>query len=869
MSAIHLFCISLLVLVFASAIHGCESDQFTCTDGKCIPNSWVCDGASDCEDHSDEGITCGPTECVENEFQCDISLCIPTRWVCDGDTDCLNGSDEQNCENLTCSDEEFKCNNSVCIPVKWVCDKQDDCSDNSDENGCEDQERTCADNEMACSSGHCIPMAWHCDGDDDCSDGTDEVNCLQDVTCSSSEFTCGDGQCITDSWRCDGDTDCSNAMDETDCGSTQRPSCKGTQFTCDDGSCIHMAWVCDGDPDCMDDSDERDCENDGCTDEQFTCKSGVCIPKEAECDGKMDCYDASDESDCTPAPVCDINTHFTCDNGACVEHSKTCDRNNDCGDWSDEPSPQICVLNECKHQNGGCSQTCIDLPIDYYCECASGFRLSWDNKTCKDIDECGENPDICGHLFCFNDDGGFHCACPKEYVIYPDGVCRLKERDAVLLVANRKHIVQIDLSDEFNSKEILFTDLQSATALDVDVRKRKIYWTDIGAETINGASLDNKDGNFDVILDTNISIADGLVVDWVAGNIYWTDTGRNTVNVVSEDGQFRKTLFNHDVDEPRALAVDPQEGLFYWSDWGSNRIERAGMDGSNRQTILSDDLGWPNGISIDYISRKLYWVDAKLHTISYSDMDGQQRITLLKDSVLLSHPFSLVVFGGRVYWSEWSSESVYSVNKLNGRDVKTHAQGLYTPMAVRVVQETRQLNEVNYCGDNNGGCSHLCLLAPTITNENRYTCACPDGIELLSDDRTCYGEGAEPVPEPTTGSMIGRHPKVVINGLVDDIVDYSLQNNEMFNLQCTTSIVEGDKQVNCSPSSDSPGLDGTGAVMGQFECRSKDEDVRGKLPKKLKRKQKRMFKRKFLKKNKKMKKAKAVNSGMALKINNQ
>ena len=40
----------------------------------------------------------------------------------------------------------------------------------------------------------------------------------------------------------------------------------------------------------------------------------------------------------------------------------------------------------------------------------------------------------------------------------------------------------------------------------------------------------------------------------------------------------------------------------------------------------------------------------------------------------------------------------------------------------------------NPCGDNNGGCSHLCLIAP---GGSSYTCACPDYFYMSSDRQTC------------------------------------------------------------------------------------------------------------------------------------
>ena len=39
---------------------------------------------------------------------------------------------------------------------------------------------------------------------------------------------------------------------------------------------------------------------------------------------------------------------------------------------------------------------------------------------------------------------------------------------------------------------------------------------------------------------------------------------------------------------------------------------------------------------------------------------------------------------------------------------------------------------INPCQKNNGGCSHLCLLKP-----NGFACACPTGIALKEDNKTC------------------------------------------------------------------------------------------------------------------------------------
>ena len=59
---------------------------------------------------------------------------------------------------------------------------------------------------------------------------------------------------------------------------------------------------------------------------------------------------------------------------------------------------------------------------DLVCECYNGYVLVGEND-CTDVDECSENPDICGGDvagFCFNNIGGFDCRCNSGFYLFND-----------------------------------------------------------------------------------------------------------------------------------------------------------------------------------------------------------------------------------------------------------------------------------------------------------------------------------------------------------------------------------------------------------------------------------------------------------------
>lgn len=174
------------------------------------------------------------------------------------------------------------------------------------------------------------------------------------------------------------------------------------------------------------------------------------------------------------------------------------------------------------------------------------------------------------------------------------------------------------------------------------------------------------------------------------------------------DGRSRMVLHSTNVIETYAITLDYDNQVLYWADYTLNRIESSNADGSNRR-LLSTSITDPSYMT--FYNGQLYWGDYALNRI----LTGPA-----------SQPGSGTYVGGGVSYDVYGIQVVSRERQPLG---KPRNKNLLSYNILAFIPVT------NPCQDDNGNCTHLCLLSSLYPEG--YGCECPDGMVLAGDGRTC------------------------------------------------------------------------------------------------------------------------------------
>lgn len=171
-------------------------------------------------------------------------------------------------------------------------------------------------------------------------------------------------------------------------------------------------------------------------------------------------------------------------------------------------------INECQDSSiSRCDHNCTDTITSFYCSCLPGYKLMPDKRTCVDIDECKESPQLCSQK-CENVVGSYICKCAAGYIREPDGrTCRQNSNiEPYLIFSNRYYLRNLTTDGAFYS--LILQGLGNVVALDFDRVEKRLYWIDAEKKIIERMFLNKT--NRETIISHRLLRAESLAVDWVS-----------------------------------------------------------------------------------------------------------------------------------------------------------------------------------------------------------------------------------------------------------------------------------------------------------------------------------------------------------------
>uniref|UniRef100_A0A8C9T919 Low density lipoprotein receptor-related protein 2a n=1 Tax=Scleropages formosus TaxID=113540 RepID=A0A8C9T919_SCLFO len=609
----------------------CSSEQFTCTNGACIPRAYRCDRLPDCSDGADE------TGCrkLPVQLRCASGACYNRTQRCDHVLDCRDGSDEANCSQH-CSNSQFQCSNGECIPRVYVCDHDNDCGDRSDEQNCSTfvssrhsispSYPTCRGNFFTCPSGRCIHQVWLCDGEDDCEDNADERGCGMDLQeCYPGEWACPySAVCIPLERLCDGSPHCPGGEDETNITAGRNCSI----WKCPSLSCEHR---------CHPSPDGGTC----------SCPPGYVINN----NNSRSCIDFDD---CKMWGICDQlcedrigSHHCSCLDGYILEQHRHCRANTSSG------SPFLVFSNGkdlvvgdlhghslrplVQSQNRG-----IAVGVDFHYHLN---RVFWTDT-------------IQNKVFSVDMDGSHMEVVLNVSVDYPENL-------AVDWVNNKLYVVEgvvnrIDMADldGKNRVTLIAENLGNPRGLAVDPT--------VGKTVVHGGSV----------------IPHPFGISLFEHNVYFTDWTKMAVLRANKFSDNNPQLIYHTSMTPHGVTVvHPLRQPYVRNPCGTNKggcehicvlshqtdndglgyrcrcqlgydLHADGKRCMGREMLAVNRVEGVEDLAYDWISKNLYWTDPRYRSISVMKVADRSRRAIIRN---LNNPRSIVVHPGigYIFWTDW------------------------------------------------------------------------------------------------------------------------------------------------------------------------------------------------------------------------
>nr|XP_033342194.1 vitellogenin receptor [Megalopta genalis] len=463
-------------------------------------------------------------------FSCD-NRCLSSSFMCDGAQDCKDLTDEKNCQDykpttyaIQCSSDEFQCADKSCIPIEKFCNAKPDCDDNSDEYTNCVNDLKCSNIHFRCNDGYCIRNEWVCDGVADCPDISDEKNCgnrpVPSDKCNHEldRYLCKNQRCIFLNATCNEKDDCGDDSDENIDG------CKKADTSCKlTAKCSHLCRRTPQGAQCSCRSGYKLFNNRTCTDVNECERFGACDQM---------CFNTPGSYTC----ACKYNYNLDSDMKSCKA---------DAGGTAGEAS----LIFSTKFEIRGFSLTSeVYYSIVQDLQHAVAISIDANNLYWSDIQNGNE-------VIVRSSDNGFQkMVIVTSGLSSPDDIAVDWITDNIYFTDSDLKHIGVCSNDGSYCTIIITERTGKPRGLALLPKSGIMYWMEWGTDShIWKSSMDGK--NTSAIVSKNLEWPNSLAIDYANDRLYWIDSKLKLIETVRLDGSDRRTILRDIVKMPMAIAV--------------------------------------------------------------------------------------------------------------------------------------------------------------------------------------------------------------------------------------------------------------------------------------------------------------------------
>ena len=240
--------------------------------------------------------------------------------------------------------------------------------------------------------------------------------------------------------------------------------------------------------------------------------------------------------------------------------------------------------------------------------------------------------------------------------------------------------------------EDILTEIPPVPGIALDLRNRKIYWSENFTAKIRRANLDG----------SNIeNIVTGYDLPPEGGKMNIRCQDRRCKGTAIPKGGAPIELTHEQLIDPTCLAIDTDASKVYWGNGHLKIFQRSNFDGSDIEDLTIEEQVlplinakihqpiWPLNLELDLEAGKMYWTNADGGKIQRANLDGSNAKDLVT-GIRKGPGLALDLEARQMYWTNTLAGKIQRAS-LKGNRVKDLVTGLRYPSDIVLDLHSRKM----------------------------------------------------------------------------------------------------------------------------------------------------------------------------------